>query len=377
MRTTLAALFVAATALLATPHVLARAFAPDPDQWLTALTAPWSAPGEAASFTQQRDLNPEYDLMARTFTVLALADRALATPEEATAHLAAMDAILTDTLARTEDRGHAHWLLPYAGARPWRGDGSSLFVDGELLVMLGARRMVRDDRDDWRAAFGRQADRVVARFGAAGPLALAESYPDEGWTFCHSVALLGLRMEEVLDGADHSATREAFLDVARGPLTDPETGLLISSFSMDGRPADGPEGSTLWLSAIALQVSDPRLARAQYVRARAALGRDLLGLGYAREWPEGAQGRADVDSGPIVPLLDASASSSGLALAAAKAFDDPTWHRQLTGALGAAEALLAVHPVLAQSADTPVGRAVLVWGLGFGPLFDALGAPVG
>ena len=370
---------LAAAAVLAlvpaTPHAIARVHQPDPAVWQAALTAPWSAPGAPTAFTDQRALNPEYDFMARTFLVLALADRALAEPTSAERHAATIDAILTDTLAQDAAHGPHHWLLPYADTRPWRGDGRSLFVDGEVLVMLGARRLIADDRADWRDEMDRRAGWVEGSLGAAGPRFLAESYPNEGWTFCHTMALVGLRMHEVLDGADHRATRDAWLAEARATLIDPETGMLVSEFDLTGRVGDGPEGSSIWLAATALQVLDPDLARDQYTRAKDHLGRDLFGLGYAREWPQGETTGVDVDSGPIVPVLEASASSSGLALVAATAFGDDRWRGQLVTALGAAEAVLALDPELARVADNPVGRSVLLWGLGFGPVWSRLGAP--
>jgi hypothetical protein len=149
----------------------------------------------------------------------------------------------------------------------------------------------------------------------------------------------------------------------------------VSEFSMDGTVGDGPEGSSIWFAATALKVIDPALAQDQYDGARHHLGRSIFGLGYAREWPEGSRSGVDVDSGPIVPILQASASSSGMAVVASRAFGDEHWNGQLVDALGAAEAVLAVDPHLAEMADNPVGRAVLLWGLGFGPVWDRLAVP--
>ena len=343
--------------------------APTRDDRLEALTQGWETGTAPDAFTEQRWMNPEYDFMARTFTVLALTDRALERPETADEAILVMDAILEDTLRQDDPR---HWLLPYADARPWRGTGRSLFVDGELLVMLGARRMVRDDHARWRVEMQHRAASVVENLGSAGGFPIAESYPDEGWTFCHAMALLGLRLHETLDGADHSASTSAFLGFAREHLIDAQTGLLGSDFAMDGVVHDGPEGSSLWLTITILQVIDPAFGADQYGRARAALGRSLLGMGYAREWPEGMGGTIDVDSGPIIPLLDASPSSSGLAIAASAAAGDERWHARLVRALGAAEVLLALNAGLAASADNPVGNSVIAWGLGFGPLWERL-----
>jgi hypothetical protein len=286
-----------------------------------------------------------------------------------------MDAIITDTLAQEAAAGQAHWLLPYGHARPWDGTGRSLFVDGEVLVMLGARRLVADDTPAWTAETQRRAALVRGNLGSAGALPIAESYPDEGWTFCHTMALVGLRMHEVLDGADHRAAIEGFTDFAEARLVHAETGLLNSEFDMQGRIHDGPEGSSLWFTVTALRVLDPAFGQQQYDRARGALGRTFMGLGYAREWPAGYENGVDVDSGPLVPGLEASASSSGLAIAASRAYGDDRWHGQLVGALGAAEAVMTVDPMLAAAADNPVGQAVVQWGLGIGPVWARLGAP--
>ena len=363
-------------ALAATPRVVAATHRPDSEARLAQLTAGWdpAAPAPAA-VTDLRALNPEYDFMARSFLVLALADRALAEPTQAARHAATMDAIIADTLAQEAARGQAHWLLPYADARPWVGAGRSLFVDGEVLVMLGARRLVADDAPAWTAEMQRRAALVRGNLGSTTGLPIAESYPDEGWTFCHTMALVGLRMHEVLDGADHREAITGFTAFAAARLVHAPTGLLNSEFGMDGSIDDGPEGSSLWFTVTALQVLDPALGRQQYDRTRAALGRTLLGLGYAREWPVGFENGQDVDSGPLVPVLDASASSSGLAIAASRAYGDTGWNAALVAALGAAEAAMAVDPALAAAADNPVGQAVVQWGLGFGPVWSRLSAP--
>ena len=368
-------------ALASAPRLIAAAAAPDPEARLEDLSRSWAAGGPPETVLEMRAINPEYDLMSRTFLVLALADRALAevSPEaEQQEALAVMDAVIADTLARTRAEGHRHWLLGYADARPWRGEGRSLFVDGELLVMVGARRMVRDDR--WQAETRELAAAVVGNLGSASALPVAESYPDEGWTFCHAMAHLGLRLHEVLDGAEHAVQREAFLAWARDELREPTTRLLASEFALDGTIHDGPEGSSIWFVVAVLAVLDPELGAEQYALAREELGGSVLGLGYAREWPASAAGFPDVDSGPIVPFIDASASSSGLALAASRIHGDTRWHGQLVAALGAAELVLLGLPRLAEMADNPVGQAVVAWGTGAGPLFELVssgGTPAG
>ncbi len=134
------------------------------------LRADWSTGVPGPRIEELAWLNPEYDLLSRTFLVLALADRALANPEEADAQLALMDVIIDDTLDTEASHPHGHWLLSYWDPKEVRGTGRSLFVDGELLTLINARRLVRDDRPELRSAAKRQSARVRANFGSGSPL---------------------------------------------------------------------------------------------------------------------------------------------------------------------------------------------------------------
>src|SRR5439155_867256 len=115
---------------------------------------------------------------------------------------------------------------------------------------------------------------------------------------------------------------QQWVQTAKRQLVDPKTGLLISTYTVHGEPTQGPEGSTIWMVAHCLQIVDAEFARDQYERAKKELAAELFGFGYAREWPAQWKGSADVDSGPIIPGLEASAGSSGLAFVGASAFGD-------------------------------------------------------
>ena len=74
----------------------------------------------------------------------------------------------------------------------------------------------------------------------------------------------------------------------------------------------------------------------QYRRVRKELGRSVLGFGYAKEWPASWKGPADVDSGPVIPGLEISAGSSGLAFVGTWVFDDRACFRSLQTMLACA-----------------------------------------
>lgn len=352
-------------------------FRPPPRQALAASLAQRQRTLALADGTPERALlrrlNPEWDLMSRTFAVLAFTNLALAEPARRAAHLEVADALISQTL-RDEAPSHHVFLLPYGRRQPFHDAAQrSLFVDGEVALMLAARQAV-EVRPDFVAPLRLRVDEVARQLEVA-PHHLAESYPDEGWTFCNTIALAALKVSDSVDGRSHAALTARWLESARARLVEPRSGLLRSSFRYDGSPLDGPEGSSLWLAAHMLQLIDAPFAADQYRRARVELGRLWLGFGWAAEWPRALRNVDDVDSGPTIPLVDANAGSSGLALVGAAAFDDEPF---LSGLVTSLE--LAAFPVrdeggLHYAAGNQLADAVLLYALVEGPLWRAVRGP--
>ena len=375
----LISLSLAAAIWLPCAHLL---FRPEPAQYLRSRGIPpvaralaarhlelWSDPAlRRQEVARMRASNAEWDFMGRTFLVLALANMALREPGQRGRYLAVMDSIIDETLRLEREQGMYVFLMGYARNGSFKqAPARSLFVDGEIALMLAVRRLVQP-KPGYVAPLRRRVDEMARRMRAA-PVRCVESYPDECWTFCNAVALAAIKIADVLDGTDHSGLLRRWVQTARRRLIHRPTGLLVSSFSFAGELKDGPEGSSIWMAAHALQLVDPVLARDQYARARAALGRSLLGFGYAREWPASWRGPMDVDSGAVLPLLQASPSSSGLALLAAAAFGDSEYFSQLITTLH-----LAGFPVwqggrLRFAASNQVGDAVLLYATVQGPVW--------
>lgn len=347
----------------------------DMPDWVEALAEarlwPWEG-GPRDEIEAARRLNPEYDLMARTFLALALGDLALRDPSRwKDRAVRALDAMIADTTAAVESEGPKAFLLSYWGFGQTRGERRSVFVDGERLLVMLVRRWLSEDRA--LKSQSTELAEIVAANMAAGPVHSAESYPNECWTFCNTVGLGALRLQAVLDGDLYPGLRRDWLASAKAKLVEPDTGLLVSGFQYDGTPLDGPEGSTVWLVSHMLRLVDTELAADQYARARAQLGRTALGFGWAVEWPRGHRGHADVDSGPIVPFVDASPSSSGLAILAARSFGDERFSRALLASLKLAAAPREEEGRRRFLASNVVGDAVILAGCTVGPLWDAIG----
>lgn len=322
-----------------------------------------------AELARMRSSNPEWDFMGRTFLVLALANMALSEPDQKSNYLAIIDAVVDETIRLETEHGKYYFLMPYATSAPFRGKlGRSVFQDGEIALMIAARRLV-EDKDAYKPLLTERVDLMIECM-KEGEVLSAESYPNECWMFCNTVALAAIRIADVLDGTDHSDFIQRWIQMAKARLTDEKSGLLISSYSFDGDHMDGPEGSTIWMVAHCLQVVDKAYAEDQYARAKKELAGQTLGFGYAREWPDSWPGVADVDSGPVIPVLEVSAGSSGLAFLGASAFKDRDYLSSLLTSLTFGGFPSEKDGKLRYYASNQVGDAVLLYAMVVGPLWD-------
>ena len=322
-------------------------------------------PGE--DLLRMRWSNPEWDFMGRTFLVLALANLALR-GREPQRMIRAIDGILADTLAAEAEHGMYWFLMDYARAKPWvLQPERSIFLDGEIALMLGARLLLSPHRA-FQAVHTQRIHRVMAQM-ESGTLLSGESYPDECWTFCNTIGLAAIRLSDAVHN-EHTDLPDRWLAAARDHLIEPSTGLLVSSYREDGTWLDGPEGSSIWMAAHCLQMVDPQFAADQYRRGRDELVQRTLGFGWVREWPGSWKGPADIDSGPIVPLLGASAGSSGLAFVGAAAFDDSITLDSLLASLELAAFPIDRGDQRRYAAGNQVGDAVVLYSLVLGPLWE-------
>jgi hypothetical protein len=315
-----------------------------------------------------RQTNPEWDFMSRTFLVLSLANLALEVPATTARHLATIDGIIDDTLRREREGGLFYFLMAYAEDKPFVLEPArSQFVDGEIALMLQLRRLVAEKPEYRRIAAERM--RLMQERMEKSPVLCAESYPDECWTFCNTLALAAMKLEGVLGGTDRGEFLARWVATARARLMDPRTGLLASSYTQDGKLLDGPEGSSIWFSAHMLELIDPVFARDQYERAKRELIRSAFGFAWATEWPAAWRGPSDVDSGPALPLIDASAGSSGMALIGARVFGDDALYAGLTSSLELGAFPIEEHGRLRYAAAGPIGDTVILYSAVAGPVW--------
>lgn len=316
--------------------------------------------------------NPEWNFMSRTYMVLGLANMGLREPDKAATYCQRIDCIIDDTLYLEKQYGHPYFLLDYGkGDKPWIvNPPRSLFIDGEIALMIAARRMVCE-KDDYREELLRRVS-VMTEQMHKGPILCAESYPNECWIFCNTIALAAIRLSDYLDQTSHRDFFNQWIACAKDKLIDPQTGLLISAFTIDGKPihyAKGPEGSSIWMACTMLQMIDPVFAQEQYTLAKKELSGSLFGFGYSREWPRSCSGSMDIDSGPVVPGCGASPSASGLALIAAASFQDKAYFTSLVTSLNGFAFPETKQDRLNYLVSNAVGNTVVLTAFNTGPLW--------
>ncbi|MDT5023815.1 MAG: hypothetical protein QOE61_241 [Micromonosporaceae bacterium] len=206
---------------------------------------------------------------------------------------------------------------------------------------------------DDSAALGAAFDASTSPYLAA--------YPGQAWPVDSTVAMASLRLYDTLLPARFASTVDRWLRGVRQRL-DPRTGLIPHRVDLDtGDPVEVARASSQSVIQRFLIDVDPTFAREQYLRFRDYYVVSPLGLGPAvREYPNGVDGPADVDSGPLP--LGVSLSATVVSIGAA----------QVQGDAPLAEALANYGELAGLPFDTPwtkryafgllpVGDAFLGW----------------
>ncbi|MER5462503.1 hypothetical protein ABT010_17845 [Streptomyces sp. NPDC002668] len=271
-------------------------------------------------------------------------------------------------------RGWSNWL---------RGGVLSLQPAGQRQ-RSELRRFVNDS-----AALGAAFD--------ASPSPYLPAYPGQAWPVDSTVAMASLRLHDTLLPPRFDKTVQRWLRGVRQRL-DAQTGLLPHQVDAStGEPVEVARGSSQSIIQRFLPEVDPAFADDQYRRFRGQYVTWPLGLGPAvREYPDGMDGPADIDSGPL-PLgvsLSASVVTIGAAqvhhdapLAAALAnyselvglpVDTPWTKRYAAGLLPIGDAFLAwsktARPWVARAASPPPTTVSSSWSTPLLSLLAVLGA---
>ena len=180
------------------------------------------------------------------------------------------------------------------------------------------------------------------------------------------------KIADYLDGTDHSAFLQDWVNTARKKLIDKKTGLLVSQSSFHGVQIEGPEGSTIWVTIHFLRLIDEDFAKEQYLLAKKHLRRSLFWFGYAREWPDGHKGHLDIDSGIVIPIMEGGIISSGLTFVAASSFKDTEFLSEMWTTLNLIGFPIEEDGILRFGSSNQLGDAALLFSMVLGPAWERI-----
>lgn len=204
--------------------------------------------------------------------------------------------------------------------------GWTCFLRERILQLQGSRpdtallgRTVRD------------LDRVARLYDTAGS-PFQQSYRGMVWPGDNVVPVAAMGLHDRIHGdGRYGSTVLRWVAKARQRL-EPNSGMppfeLAHPSGAVVHPVRG-SGQTLLLRF--LPYVDPAFAREQYARFRATFLERRVGLVLVREFPVGARGEADYDSGPVV--WDIGASATILSLGTARQYGDTAVSRALEGSI--------------------------------------------
>lgn len=275
--------------------------------------------------------------------------------------LAWTDTARADAMYRDEALREARWALARletpagrevfdAGLRPPHG----VFHAGWSNRLRGAVIDLAGPGAPETARFTADCAALAAAFEADGPF--LEAYPGQAWPVDSVVGIAALRLHDRVVAPRFERVVSEWLVAARGRL-DPATGLLPH---LAAPVTEGARGSSQALIQRFLPEIDAVWAAEQYDRFRRVFVDTPLGLPGVREYPHGRDGAGDVDSGPL--LLGISASATVVALGAARVHGD----RPLSGPLTGLGEGLGLPITLGGSKRyafgvLPIGDAFLAW----------------
>src|SRR6185312_9196613 len=149
----------------------------------------WTDPAtRQKELDRMRASNAEWDFMGRSFLVWSLANMGLRDPASKPLYLKTIDQIIDETLRLEKEKGMYFFLMSYASASKYvMKPERSLFLDGEIALMLASRRMV-EEKEEYKSLLTERINIIAEEFSRSPNLVL-ESYPDECWMFDHCLAL--------------------------------------------------------------------------------------------------------------------------------------------------------------------------------------------
>jgi hypothetical protein len=278
--------------------------------------------------------------------------------------------------ARSEALREARWALTRldspAGRAPFdpslRPAYGAFYVGWSARLRGGVVSLAGPNAPE-AATLSAQCAALAAELDRTGPF--LTSYPGQAWPVDSVVAAAALAIRDQVLPPRHTATLSRWVARTKARL-DPRTGLLPH---LTQPAVEGARGSSQAIIQRFLPEIDRVWARQQYDRYRRYFVTSRLGLPVVLEYPDGQSGPGDVDSGPLI--LGVSASATVVGIGAARVQGD----RDFAGpATGLGEAMGMPLEVSGEKRYAfgllPIGDAFLAWSAAAASPPTGSGAPI-
>lgn len=288
--------------------------------------------------------------------------------------IAWVDVGARDAARRPEALREARWALDRLDSPAGRASFSpvgalpyGVFHAGWACWLRAGVLRLAGGADADPATAGRLTADVQALAAAfdASPTPFLQAYPGQAWPVDSVVAVAALALHDAVlreagQPARHIATLARWAAAARA-RTDPATGLLPHRVDpRSGRPLEGARATSQVVLLRFLADVDPVWSARDHRRFRTLFASTVPGVPGVREHPRGSDLGGDVDSGPIV--LGLSASASTVELGTAVVHGDRETARALAGLAETTGAPLRWRGQKRYALGLlPVGDAFLAW----------------
>jgi hypothetical protein len=272
------------------------------------------APGSDASITGNPRFDGEWRMVTEQMAVLGLGQLVLERPERRAEYL--------PVIARCVERLQAPDVTAF-GSDAWGRRGfDDLESDrghaylGYANLAFGMLRLL--DRESAIAPLHDRLTSALARRLAKAPHAAIETYPGETYPADVAAVAASIALHDRSTVPEYRPLLERWSRAFFERYVDSRSGLLYQTVDAnDGMPLGPARASGTAIAVYFLSfVEDDRagVLFGAVERQRAS----FLGFGGIREYPSGVVGSGDIDSGPLV--LGVSASASAFALAGARLY---------------------------------------------------------
>lgn len=240
-------------------------------------------------------------------------------PEWRARYLPLME-ICVEKILTSEIRAFDHESWNEDPIESLNGDSDHAAYLGYFNLLLSLHRQIEPYSK--YAVLNEEITQALVRRIKKSPTLLLYTYPNEMYPVDNCAVAASIGLYDRVTGSDHRALLSEWSRKLRDRYTDPKSGLLFQAVNgNDGTPIDAPRGSGTCLGAYFLSFSDPALARELYLSAKKQLFVKCLGFGVMREYAfSSAQGRGDIDSGPLI--FGIGVSPTGFSISSAKMFHD-------------------------------------------------------